>query len=221
MWLQVLPITGQNTGGPVEPLLITTDQFDQYCARHAHAVQSQYGVPLVAEPNEAMLGTYAMLDARCRFYSDLGGSATAAAAVGEAELAAEPAGVAAAGGDDDDADGIIRQQRAQGGGHVYGPSLLDLMALQQQRSMGAAMPPVAAVARAEASDAAAGNDGGDGSAAAAWRTAARAAVLGAWAPVGRLFDVGGFGARGGVYEWGQSHSELRKQMEEWGALQDE
>lgn len=61
---QVLPMEGQNDGR-VEPLLIQKDEFDAWVARHQPLVAAA-GIPLVPETNEAMLGSYAMLDADCR-----------------------------------------------------------------------------------------------------------------------------------------------------------
>lgn len=62
---QVLPIDGQNDG-MVEPLLISTEQFRAFVDRHAHLVAE--GFAPVAEDNEAMVGSYAMVDPLGRFY---------------------------------------------------------------------------------------------------------------------------------------------------------
>ncbi len=61
---QVLPISGQNDGR-VDDLLISQDEFMGWVARHQKAADL-LNVPLVAETNEQMLSTYAMLDAHCR-----------------------------------------------------------------------------------------------------------------------------------------------------------
>jgi uncharacterized protein (DUF488 family) len=62
----VLPIEGQNSGqGQVEGLLITKEHFEAYVQRHA-AAAAACGVDMVAEANEDMLGTYAMMDATGR-----------------------------------------------------------------------------------------------------------------------------------------------------------
>lgn len=69
---QVLPVEGQNDGA-VDDLLITGDQFESYVSRHRAALSAAgalESVPLVAEGNGAMRGTYCMLDARGRFYSN-------------------------------------------------------------------------------------------------------------------------------------------------------
>jgi radical S-adenosyl methionine domain-containing protein 2 len=61
---QVLPVEGQNDD-QVEPLLITSSEFESWVERHRRAVAGS-GVTLVAESNENMRGTYAMMDAECR-----------------------------------------------------------------------------------------------------------------------------------------------------------
>ena len=62
---QVLPVKGQNDD-QVEPLLISNSQFESWVERHRRAVEGE-GITLVAESNEDMRGTYAMLDAECRW----------------------------------------------------------------------------------------------------------------------------------------------------------
>lgn len=68
---QVLPIEGQNDGS-VEPLLITAAEFQAWVERHRAALAQAAleaggrAVPLVAEGNQDMQGSYAMLDAACR-----------------------------------------------------------------------------------------------------------------------------------------------------------
>lgn len=53
-------------------LLISDGQFSEWLARH-RAVEAA-GIPLVPERNEQMRGTYAMLDARGRFFTNAGGA---------------------------------------------------------------------------------------------------------------------------------------------------
>lgn len=64
---QVLPVRGQNDG-KVEPLLITPDEFAGYIARHR--VLDAEGLGPVAEDNRALTGTYLMLDALGRLFSN-------------------------------------------------------------------------------------------------------------------------------------------------------
>lgn len=66
---QVLPIAGQNDG--VEPLLITSDAFAAFVARHAGL--ESLGVKPVPEDNEAMIGSYAMVDPAGRFFDNVTG----------------------------------------------------------------------------------------------------------------------------------------------------
>ena len=69
---QVLPIEGQNDGS-VDALLIGRAEFEGWMgqpratlARLAGGGGGTEAVQLVAESNEAMQGSYAMLDASCR-----------------------------------------------------------------------------------------------------------------------------------------------------------
>jgi len=62
---QVLRVVGQNDGS-VEPLLITREMFDAFLLRHRD-------LQPIAESNEAMLDSYAMIDPLGRFYGDTGG----------------------------------------------------------------------------------------------------------------------------------------------------
>jgi radical S-adenosyl methionine domain-containing protein 2 len=64
---QVLPIEGQNDG-MVEPLLITREQFRAFVDCHAHLGTD--GLAPVAEDNDAILGSYAMIDPLGRFFGD-------------------------------------------------------------------------------------------------------------------------------------------------------
>ena len=65
--LQVLPVDGQNDGR-VSPLLIDELTFRRFVARHQRLVGS--GVQLIAEDNEAMTGSYAMVDPAGRFFDN-------------------------------------------------------------------------------------------------------------------------------------------------------
>ena len=75
--MQVLPVTGQNDGS-VDALLISGAEFEGWVERHRAALAGAAdaaGTPpvvLVAESNEAMRGSYAMLDAACRWVGCLG-----------------------------------------------------------------------------------------------------------------------------------------------------
>jgi radical S-adenosyl methionine domain-containing protein 2 len=82
---QVLPVEGQNDGD-VDSLLIQNQEFENWVQRHEHV--NTKGIQFVPESNELMRGSYAMLDALGRFYSN------------------------------------------ESGGHVYGPSLLDVGVLK-------------------------------------------------------------------------------------------
>lgn len=68
---QVLPIRGENDG-KVEPLLITRAEFDAFVARHLHL--EMYGIKVVPESNEAMTGSYAMIDPDGRFFDNTRGT---------------------------------------------------------------------------------------------------------------------------------------------------
>lgn len=67
---QVLPIEGQNAG-TVEPLLISSDQFQAFVDRHRGL--AAHGITVAAESNEDMTGSYAMIDPLGRFFSNVGG----------------------------------------------------------------------------------------------------------------------------------------------------
>lgn len=56
----------------VEELLISDQQFKAWVDRHAAAAAAAH-ITLVAEHNDQMRGTYAMLDARGRFFSNAQG----------------------------------------------------------------------------------------------------------------------------------------------------
>lgn len=67
---QVLPVAGQNDG-KVEPLLISAEQFSAFIARHAHLADE--GLAPVAEDNEAMTGSYLMVDPLGRLFDNVAG----------------------------------------------------------------------------------------------------------------------------------------------------
>ncbi len=68
---QVLPIGGQNDGA-VEELLITDQQFDSFVWLHAHL--GAEGLGPVVEDNDAMRGSYVMIDPLGRFFGNATGA---------------------------------------------------------------------------------------------------------------------------------------------------
>lgn len=69
---QVLPVGGQNDG-KVEPLCISAEQFRVFVERHADLPA---GLAPVVEDNDAMTGSYAMIDPLGRFFSNVAGHHT-------------------------------------------------------------------------------------------------------------------------------------------------
>ena len=67
---QVLPVEGQNSGS-VEELLIDRPRFDAYLERH-RGLEAK-GVKVVPESNEAMRGSYAMVEPAGRFFDNTSG----------------------------------------------------------------------------------------------------------------------------------------------------
>ena len=67
---EVLPVRGQNDGD-IEPLLLANGEFQTWVDRHAHV--AEYGIQFVPESNDLMRGSYAMMDALGRFYSNVDG----------------------------------------------------------------------------------------------------------------------------------------------------
>lgn len=67
---QVLPMQGQNDGS-VEDLLITAEQFAGFVDRHAHLAAE--GLAPVVEDNDAMRGSYVMVDPLGRFFGNATG----------------------------------------------------------------------------------------------------------------------------------------------------
>jgi radical S-adenosyl methionine domain-containing protein 2 len=68
---QVLPVRGQNDGS-VEDLLISRAAFDAFIDRHRHLAAEGHA-PIV-EDNDAMRGSYVMIDPLGRFYGNTGDS---------------------------------------------------------------------------------------------------------------------------------------------------
>ncbi len=68
---EVLPVVGQNDGD-VDDLLLEDGEFEEWVRRH-EVVMSE-GIVFVAESNEVMRGSYAMMDALGRFYSNVEGA---------------------------------------------------------------------------------------------------------------------------------------------------
>jgi radical S-adenosyl methionine domain-containing protein 2 len=66
---QVLQVGGQNDG--VEPLLITAEQFAAFVRRHEHLAAE--GLKLVGEDNDAMRGSYVMIDPLGRVFDNVDG----------------------------------------------------------------------------------------------------------------------------------------------------
>lgn len=64
---QMLRIFGQNDGS--DDLLVSHDDFQAYVARHAHLAAE--GLGPVPEDNEAMTGSYVMIDPLGRFFDDV------------------------------------------------------------------------------------------------------------------------------------------------------
>lgn len=83
---QVLPVRGQNDGA-VEPLLITRAEFEAFVERHRSLADE--GIPVIAESNDAMTDSYAMIDPMGRFFSNTGGVHTVGRAI--LEVGAEAA----------------------------------------------------------------------------------------------------------------------------------
>ena len=67
---EVLPVEGQNDGD-VDDLLLEDGEFQKWVERHAWVADE--GIQFVPESNELMRGSYAMMDALGRFYSNAGG----------------------------------------------------------------------------------------------------------------------------------------------------
>ncbi|PNW85647.1 hypothetical protein CHLRE_03g196300v5 [Chlamydomonas reinhardtii] len=221
---QVLPITGQTQPEHIAPLLTTEAQFADWVAA-ASVVQELYGVPLVPESNSHMHGSYAMLDARGRFYQDVNGEGyeygpsifdcwqgrlleslalDSHAHPHQPRLAAAPSHDAAVGTSADD---------------VHAAAMAVLMARPTSSPAAVGSGGVARGAAAGDGDGDGGNSNGAGPNA---RTqmqmeAGREAVMDAWGAVaGPAFRAEAFATRGGVYEWGQGGEALEEQQRAWG-----
>tara|TARA_B000000437_G_scaffold217118_1_gene194267 strand:+ start:44 stop:958 length:915 start_codon:yes stop_codon:yes gene_type:complete len=70
---EVLPVDGQNDGD-VDDLLLDEGEFQTWVDRHASIADE--GIQFVPESNELMRGSYAMMDALGRFYSNSEGGHT-------------------------------------------------------------------------------------------------------------------------------------------------
>lgn len=70
---QVLPIEGQNCG-TVAPFLISDEEFKQFVKRHIHL--EQIGIAMQPEDNDAMTGSYVMIDPAGRFFDNVSGELT-------------------------------------------------------------------------------------------------------------------------------------------------
>jgi len=67
---EVLPVEGQNDG-EVDELLLVTGEFETWIERHAWVADE--GIQFVPESNDLMRGSYAMMDALGRFYTNVDG----------------------------------------------------------------------------------------------------------------------------------------------------
>lgn len=67
---EVLPVEGQNDGD-VDELLLVTGEFETWIERHAWVADE--GIQFVPESNDLMRGSYAMMDALGRFYTNVDG----------------------------------------------------------------------------------------------------------------------------------------------------
>tara|TARA_B100000902_G_scaffold399597_1_gene471257 strand:- start:228 stop:1130 length:903 start_codon:yes stop_codon:yes gene_type:complete len=67
---QVLPVKGQNDS-EIEELMINSAEFNKWVERHRSIANT--GVPFIVESNELMRGSYAMIDALGRFYTNVDG----------------------------------------------------------------------------------------------------------------------------------------------------
>lgn len=67
---QVLRVEGQNED-TVDDLLVTSSRFQEFVARHRALID--VGIPVIAENNNAMTDSYAMIDPMGRFFGNTGG----------------------------------------------------------------------------------------------------------------------------------------------------
>ena len=66
---QALSIAGENDDS-IEKLSVSKEQFEQYVLHHRQSLSGMEDCNIVAEDNEAMLGTYAMIDPIGRVYTN-------------------------------------------------------------------------------------------------------------------------------------------------------
>lgn len=70
---QALRIEGENDGD-IDELVVSDASYDAYVGRHRMALADLTTTTIVAENNQAMLGTYAMIDPRGHVYTNAKGS---------------------------------------------------------------------------------------------------------------------------------------------------
>lgn len=70
---QVLPVKGQNDAN-IEDMTITDEEYQEWVNRHR--IQNRLGIKMICEENDVMRGSYAMMDALGRFYSNTSGGHT-------------------------------------------------------------------------------------------------------------------------------------------------
>ena len=68
--VQVLPVKGQNDAN-IEDMTITDEEYQSWVERHRR--QNHLGINMICEENDVMRGSYAMMDALGRFYSNTSG----------------------------------------------------------------------------------------------------------------------------------------------------
>ncbi len=69
---QVLPIEGENDG-EIGTLEVSEEQFQAYVVRHQNALSDMNEIEIIGEDNDAMRGTYAMIDPLGLVYTNAGG----------------------------------------------------------------------------------------------------------------------------------------------------
>ena len=67
---QVLPVKGQNDAN-IEDMTISDEEYQSWVERHRR--QNHLGIKMICEENDVMRGSYAMMDALGRFYSNTSG----------------------------------------------------------------------------------------------------------------------------------------------------
>ena len=66
-----MPIIGQNDGD-VDELLVDADKFQEFVAKNQHLENDK--LQIVPENNDAMTGSYVMIDPEGRFFSNVDGT---------------------------------------------------------------------------------------------------------------------------------------------------